>query len=298
MPNIYKLANHEVEAMVHALALCLSRDFGPQHLLVYPVPRGGVPVAYLLSKFRAAMEIIDEIPENPIDLGRQVVVVDDIIDSGATRKRFSKYPFYALIDKQVVRDSKWWVFPWENSIESSVDDVVLRTLQFIGEDPKREGLIETPKRVINSWGELYSGYQKDPKEVFKIFDVKYDELVLMKDIELYSTCEHHMLPFIGRAHIAYIADGKVIGASKLARLLEIFARRLQVQERLGSEVVDTLMEELKPKGAACIIEAKHLCMCSRGVGKQHSMMVTSAMRGVFLQNAAARAELMSLINAK
>lgn len=175
-------------------------------------------------------------------------------------------------------------------------NIIKEIIRHIGDDPERDGLIETPDRVIKSWKELYSGYSMSVTDCFKVFDEKYDELVLMQDIELYSMCEHHMLPFIGRAHVAYIADGKVIGASKLARIVEIYARRLQVQERLGVQVVNALMKYLKPKGAACIIEAKHLCMCSRGVQKQHSVMKTSTMRGVFLTEPAARLELMSLIS--
>ena len=130
----------------------------------------------------------------------------------------------------------------------------------------------------------------------KVFDSEtYDQIVLLKDVELFSTCEHHMLPFIGKAHIAYIPDGKVLGLSKLARLLEIYARRLQIQERIGEQVTSALMDYLKPKGAACIIEAKHLCMQMRGVEKQHSMMITSSLKGVFLTNESARIELMGLI---
>lgn len=173
---------------------------------------------------------------------------------------------------------------------------VERVLGFIGDDPTREGLLETPERVIKSWGHLFSGYDIDPKSLFKTFDSDgYDELVLLKDCEFYSTCEHHIQPFFGRAHIAYIAKDRVIGISKLARLLEVFSRRLQIQERIGKQVVDTLMKELDCLGAACIIEAQHFCMLSRGVEKQNSIMVTSALAGVFKEKPAARAELMTLI---
>jgi GTP cyclohydrolase IA len=173
---------------------------------------------------------------------------------------------------------------------------IRKIIEHIGEDPLREGLLETPSRVIKSWKELYAGYQMNVEDHFKLFDEGYDELVILDNIEMYSTCEHHMLPFIGKAHIAYIANGKVIGASKLARILEVYSRRLQVQERIGKQVVDALMEHLNPKGAACIIEAKHLCMSARGVQKQHSVMKTSSMRGCFLTSTAARTELMSLIS--
>ena len=150
--------------------------------------------------------------------------------------------------------------------------------------------------MIRSYKELFSGYTKDPKEVFTQFDPDgYDQIVLLKDVELYSMCEHHMLPFIGRAHIAYIPNKKVIGISKLARLLEIYSRRLQIQERIGEQITNAIMKYLDAQGAACIIEAQHLCMQMRGVGKQHSTMVTSSLKGVFMGKPEARAELMGLI---
>lgn len=169
-------------------------------------------------------------------------------------------------------------------------------LMHIGEDPQREGLLETPSRVIKSWKELYAGYGKNPKDLLTIFEADgYNQIVLLKDIEMYSTCEHHMLPFFGKAHVAYIPNGKVIGISKLARLVDIFARRLQIQERIGEQVTQALMDYLQPKAAACIIEAQHMCMMARGVGKQHSVMITSSLKGSFLEDAKSRQELMSMI---
>ncbi len=174
---------------------------------------------------------------------------------------------------------------------------VKQTLQLIGEDPEREGLKDTPKRVVKMWSEIYSGYDKNPADILTTFSSDgYDQIVLLRDIEMYSMCEHHMLPFIGKAHVAYIPNDRVIGISKLARLVDIYARRLQIQERIGEQVTDALMEYLQPKAAACIIEADHLCMKMRGVGKQHSTMVTSSLRGVFLEKPEARQELMQLIN--
>ena len=173
---------------------------------------------------------------------------------------------------------------------------ITEQLRYIGEDPTREGLVETPNRIVRSWKELYCGYDQDPKELLTTFDSDgYDQIVLLKDIELYSMCEHHMLPFYGKAHVAYIPDKKVIGISKLARLVDMFARRLQIQERLGEQVTSTLMEILQPQGAACIIEACHMCMRMRGVAKQQSTMVTSSLKGVFLTKGKARQELMGLI---
>jgi len=187
-------------------------------------------------------------------------------------------------------------------MNDKIQNNIIEILNYIGEDINREGLLETPKRVVNSWKELYSGYEKDPKKLLKTFNSDgYDQIVLLRDIEFYSTCEHHMLPFFGKAHIAYIPNKRVIGISKLARLLDIYARRLQIQERLGQQVIAVLMSELKATGAACIIEATHFCMRSRGIQKQNSIMTTSSLAGVFLEDStkglAARNELMRLIHA-
>jgi GTP cyclohydrolase I len=180
---------------------------------------------------------------------------------------------------------------------------VRELLMLTGDDPDREGLLETPDRVVRSFKELYAGYNIEPKSVIKAFDpedvdlgegTKFDEIVLVKNIELYSQCEHHMLPFFGRCHIAYMPTKKVLGVSKLVRLMEVFARRLQIQERIGKQITNALMEFSDCSGAACVIEAKHLCMTARGVQKQHSEMVTSSMQGCFLDNATTRQELMML----
>lgn len=184
-----------------------------------------------------------------------------------------------------------------NDIHDSIRDI----LRHIGEDPQREGLFETPDRVVASWDTIYGGYRVDVPSLFKTFeqDLGCEEgqphgMVYLKDIEFYSTCEHHMLPFFGHAHIAYIPRCKVIGVSKLARILDAFARRLQIQERLAEQVTRALMDHLNPLGAACTIEAQHLCMTARGVQKQHSVMGYSSMRGVFLEDHATRAEFLAL----
>lgn len=169
-------------------------------------------------------------------------------------------------------------------------------LEYIGEDISREGLLETPTRVLQSYQEMFAGYRKDPAKVFKTFeDGKCDEMVILKDIPFSSCCEHHMLPFFGKAHIAYLPANKIIGVSKLARVLDIYARRLQVQERLTTQVTDCLNQHLGPRGAACIIEAQHLCMCLRGVKKSGVNMITSSLTGVFRDDPAARAELFSIL---
>lgn len=176
------------------------------------------------------------------------------------------------------------------------EQLITQLLKYIGEDTSREGLQETPARVIKSFKRLYGGYNRDPKDVMKTFsEGACNEMVLLKDISFHSTCEHHMLPFTGVAHIAYIPNGKVIGVSKLARLLEIFARRLQIQERIGEQVTSALMDHLKPLGAACVLEASHSCMTARGVEQQTSTMVTSSLTGVFKEKTKARNELMRLI---
>ena len=175
-------------------------------------------------------------------------------------------------------------------------DCVVQILNHIGENCQRDGLLETPARVVKSWGELYSGYKMDPKSVFKVFDndSNYDNMIISKDIEFYSMCEHHMLPFFGKAHLAYIPQEKIIGLSKLSRLTDIFSRRLQNQERLTDQIADSLMTNLDPKGVGVILEGKHFCMMSRGVQKQNSSMTTSSLYGVF-RNGTVRQEFISLI---
>lgn len=176
-------------------------------------------------------------------------------------------------------------------------ELAVRTLiRYLGEDPRRPGLKETPARVINSFAELFGGYEADPEKVLKVFDEPCDTMVILSGVEFYSTCEHHMIPFVGRATIAYLPDGdRVVGLSKLARLLEVFTRRLQIQERIGQQVVAALDTHLQPKGAACILHARHFCMCARGVNKQNSIMTTSALSGLFKDEPETRAELLALI---
>jgi GTP cyclohydrolase I len=162
------------------------------------------------------------------------------------------------------------------------EDLVKKILIAIGEDPDREGLLDTPKRVVESWKTLFSGYGKKPKDILTTkFTEQYDEMVICKNIEFYSNCEHHMLPFYGKCHIAYVPEKQIIGLSKMPRLLEIFARRLQVQERLTEQIADAMMTYVEPKGVGVSIEAKHMCMVCRGVHKQNSSMITTALRGVF-----------------
>ena len=181
-------------------------------------------------------------------------------------------------------------------MSEQLENHIREIITFIGDDPEGEYCKETPKRVIKSYRELFSGYTKDPKEalgtVFKNTD--YDQIVILKNIEMYSTCSHHMIPFFGKVHIGYIPGEVVVGLSKLARLVEVFARRLQVQERLTQQIANSIDEILKPHGVMVVIEAKHMCMCARGISKQHCSMITSAIKGRFHEEAS-RSEFMRLI---
>ncbi len=188
------------------------------------------------------------------------------------------------------------ILPPEEAQES-IADLVRRLLVYLGEDPARDGLRLTPQRVERAFRFLTSGYQKDPDEIINAayYDVPYDEMVIVKDIEVFSLCEHHLLPFFGKCHIAYIPEKRVVGLSKLARLVNIYARRLQLQERLTNQIAQTLWEKLEPKGVAVILEARHLCMAMRGVEKQHSATVTSAMLGCFRDSVQTRQEFLALV---
>jgi GTP cyclohydrolase I len=178
-----------------------------------------------------------------------------------------------------------------------MEPIVRSLLAELGEDPDREGLKETPRRVAKAWKFLTQGYRLDPKEVLNnaVFTEDVDEMITIRDIEVYSMCEHHLLPFYGKAHVAYLPKGKIIGFSKIPRLVDIYARRLQVQERLTRQIADTIQDLLAPRGVAVVIEAAHLCMTMRGVEKQNSVAVTSAMLGGFRTDRSSRMEFLNLI---
>ena len=180
---------------------------------------------------------------------------------------------------------------------ASLEEAVRTLLAEIGEDPAREGLVRTPQRVRRMYDELTAGYHVDPDALINgaCFSVDYDEMVVVRDIEFFSLCEHHLLPFIGKAHVGYLPRGRVVGLSKIPRIVDMYAQRLQVQERLTVQVAEFLMEKLEPKGVACVIEATHLCTMMRGVKKQEATMVTSSMTGTFRRDARTRAEFMGLI---
>lgn len=183
---------------------------------------------------------------------------------------------------------------------ASTEELARELLVRVGEDPEREGLLRTPLRFAKAMADLTSGYRADLDQILNgaLFTVAYDEMVIVKDIEIFSLCEHHLLPFYGRCHVAYVPNGKVIGLSKIPRVVDMFARRLQVQERLTTEIAETIRELIQPQGVGVVIEARHLCMMMRGVEKQHSSAVTSHMLGVFRDQQQTRSEFLSLVQSR
>jgi len=253
----------------------------PKDKKYYGVPRGGSYIAAML---------------NPVDNPEEAdIIVDDLIDSGETRDKYCmKYPdkpFIALIDKQAEGITEWVSFPWEKQDESEVESNVKRIIQHF-DNGNREGLQETPRRYVKFLKEFLS-----PAEFkFTTFDAENtDEIILVKDIEFHSLCEHHLAPFFGKGHVAYIPDKRIVGISKLARCLDWYARRMQNQERITTQVAERLMHELQPIGVAVVLEAHHTCMSMRGIKKQQSMTITSCMKGTFKTDINARNEFLKLI---
>ena len=180
--------------------------------------------------------------------------------------------------------------------QAAVRDAVRRIIEAIGEDPTREGLLDTPRRIAEMYGELFSGLRQDPREVLSAgFQESHREMVILKDIPFYSLCEHHFLPFHGRAHVGYVPNGRIVGASKIARAVDILARRPQMQERLTGQIADAIVEALSPDGVAVVIQAEHLCMTMRGVQKAGTTLITSAIRGAFRRRAVTRSEFLALV---
>jgi len=261
----------------------------------YAIPRGGIPALLAV----AASGINITIAHSPEEAD---FFIDDIIDSGATKKRFSHLypckPFFALIDKADYPEHGWVVFPWEGEAEGGIEDNIRRMLQFIGEDPNREGLLETPKRVAKAYQEWFDGYATDIASLFKTFTdgaENCDEMIIIDSIPVESFCEHHMARFHGIAHVAYIPNGRIVGLSKIPKLVKAYSHRLQVQERLTNQIADALAEHLDARGVAVVVQCEHTCMSSRGVRVHGTMTTTSSMRGLFMTEAATRAEFMSLI---
>lgn len=245
---------------------------GPRGVRVYGVPRGGSIIAALLTANGCT----------PVEHAESAdVIVDDIVDSGETRARYHAShpgkPFWAACAKP--DDGRWVVFPWESDEPAGAEANVTRLLQSLGENPRREGLLETPRRVVKAMREMTSGYSVDVDAVLAVaFSEQYDEMIVVRDIPFWSLCEHHLLPFHGQATVGYIPDGRVVGLSKIPRLVHAFARRLQVQERMTQQIASTLLEKLHPIGAGCVVTAAHTCMASRGIGVQ-APMVTSCLLG-------------------
>jgi GTP cyclohydrolase I len=262
-------------------------------LKLYGVPNGGIPAVYEVAK------LIPQKTEVVFDWTEADVIIDDIRDSGRTAERYPGKPFRVLFDKQTeMWRGSWLIMPWEKDVTRSAEDIVVRLLEFVGEDPNREGLKETPRRVITAWQEWTSGYAGDPEQILSTtFNDHhgYDEFVIVNNVPVISKCEHHLADIIGIAHVGYIpGNGRIVGISKLARLVEVFARRLTVQERMTVQIADALVEHLQPKGVGVVIRAAHACMSTRGVRVHNSVTTTSAMRGALLDKPAARKEFFDL----
>lgn len=279
----------------------------PRFCKIYGVPRGGlVPVSLLLSMIPGS-----QIVYNPIHAD---IIIDDLIDSGRTRMNFPDKSFAAFFHKCACQSNtfsaspityfgtalpdEWVVFPWEQDQSRSIEDACTRLLQYVGEDPNREGLLETPHRMAKAWKEWTAGYEQDYKQVFKTFadgGENYDQMLVLDPIPFHSHCEHHMAAIFGEVYIGYIPNGRIAGLSKFARLVDVFARRLQVQERLTVQIADAIEECLEPLGVAVYIKARHFCMESRGVQKSGIFTKTAALRGEFKTDSATRAEFYQLL---
>lgn len=269
---------------------------------VFGVPRGGCTPAGMLAT-ALGIEVLDELPESP----KGVLVVDDLVDSGETLRKYWDAGFVvdALYRKSHSPDNLpggrrtvdgWLVFPWERAGGAQVETVeqnIVRVLQFIGEDPTRDGLINTPARVVRALTELTAGYEADLGEILATqFAEDHNQMIVVKQVPFSSLCEHHMLPFVGHATVGYVPSDGIVGLSKLARVVEAFARRLQVQERMTDQIVDALTEHLKPLGVGVRIEASHSCMSMRGV-QRSAQMVTTRLTGV-MESDPLRSEFISL----
>ena len=256
---------------------------------VYGVPKNGSIIAESLWLQHAI-----ELKENPDEAD---AMVDDLIDSGRTRNKYEKYkkPFYVLVDK---KDNEWIHFWFEKKQDDDAEDLIVRLFENIGENPNREGLKDTPKRVVKMWKEIFRGYDETQKPKITVFDngvdgLTYDNMVIDTG-DFYSQCEHHMVPFFGQYWFAYIPDKKILGISKVARLVDFHSSKLQIQERLVKDVLDDLEKELQPLGIALVMKGEHLCKTMRGV-KKKGYMITSDLRGVFKEKPETRAEFMRLI---
>ena len=297
--DVLALSHFDVQQLTKRVAHQIVAEVSKARIRIYGVPRGGIPVAYLLLQNHGFA-----VSEDPFTAD---AIVDDLVDSGNTRQRYYRdwpdKPFYALIQKDP-DDPRWIVFPWEATEESSTEDITVRLLQYIGEDPTRDGLKDTPKRVSNAWKDWTNGYGVDIAKLLTTFEAEnVDEMILQKGLPFYSHCEHHLAPFFGTADIAYIptpengnlSKCRIVGLSKISKVLDAFAHRLQVQERMTAQIATALWEHLHPLGVAVRVRARHLCMESRGIHKQGHETVTQALRGVFKTDDKARQEFTSAV---
>ncbi len=307
----YFLTHHEVHKAASRLANDLylfakgtftQRGNSP-NVNVYAIPRGGVIASYMVAA------LFNKLPREPWanlhfvdDPALAHIVLDDLIDSGATMTKTLALTKggtgFALFDKgpnSTYRD-KWLVFPWEVTAEKSIEDAFVRLLQFVEPNPTRGGLVETPARMAKAWAFWTSGYKADPAAILKTFEdggEVYDEMIHVKNIPFYSQCEHHLAPFFGTVSFAYIPDKRIVGLSKMNRLVEVFARRLQVQERMTAEIIDNFVKVIKPVGAGIVVKARHMCMESRGVCHQGCETTTTRLYGVMKTQPSTRAEFLN-----
>lgn len=298
MTQLTHISYNDVQGAAEKLA---GRHDGIAYRSVYGVPRGGLVPAAIVAGLLGL-----PLAENPWP---DCLVVDDLVDSGTTLEplhqrgrtvdalyRKERSPDHLAAGAILHPDTSWLVFPWETTEDSAgPEDAVVRLLTFIGEDPNRPGLLDTPGRVLRALTEMTSGYGEDPAlHLARTFPDHADEMVAVTGIEFTSMCEHHLLTFTGTVDLAYIPGAEVVGLSKLARVVDIFARRLQVQERMTEQIADAIEDALDPRGVGVIVRAKHSCMGCRGVRKPGATMTTSALRGYMKTKPAARAEFLAL----
>lgn len=296
MPAIIRLPWADIE---HEATRLADRNAGRALSSIYGIPTGGAPIAVLVAQ-RMGLPLVEE-PH----AGR-TLIVDDLVDTGTTMARYARQGFTcdALYRKPISPTDLapnatlvdgWLSFPWEKD-DGDPTDAVIRLLQHLGEDPTRDGLRETPRRVVKALRELTTGYALDPADVLgTTFEVAHDEMIVVRNVPFSSLCEHHMLPFTGTATVGYVPaeGGRIVGLSKLARLVDLYARRLQVQERLTDQIAAAIEENLETIGVGVIVRASHTCMSMRGIGKAGEM-VTSRMTGVLRTKPEARAEFLKL----
>lgn len=294
MVDVVKISIEEVQEA----AFNVSRRWSGKARSVFGVPRGGLTPAALVAGYLNVPMVDKNLTPT------EVLIVDDVVDSGDTLGHFigGHFSVDALFRKStsprdIAPDAKerdgWLVFPWEES-SSGPEDAVVRLLEFVGEDPRRDGLVDTPARVIRSFAEMTDGYRVNVEELLtRTFEERCDEMVIVRDIEFTSLCEHHLLPFVGSATVGYVPDERVVGLSKLARLVDAYARRLQVQERMTTQIAEAIWTHLAPLGVGVVVSARHSCMGCRGVRKPGAEMVTSSLLGVFREKPEARAEFLA-----